>query len=73
MQNITITVDENLDPYRDASPDAKLHTELARFATTPDVAFDYDELENLLEAIKSFSGSAGSPVTVKVFFETNNF
>jgi len=73
MQNITITVYENLDPYRDASPDAKLHTELSRFATTPGVAFDYDKLENLLEAIKSFSYSAGNPVTAKVSFETNNF
>lgn len=73
MYNLTVTVDENLHPYRDASPDAKLPTELSRFATTPGVAFDYDELENLVEAIKSFSGSAGNPVTVKVSFETTNF
>ena len=72
MQNITITVNENLHPYRDASPDAKLPTELARFATKPGVAFDYDELENLLEAIKSLF-SAGNPVTAKVSFETNIF
>lgn len=73
MQNISIIVNENLTPYRDTAEDAKPPTELARFTTTPGVAFDYDELENLLEAIKSFSGSAGSPVTVKVSFETNNF
>tara|TARA_S200002703_G_scaffold105188_1_gene91302 strand:- start:5734 stop:5955 length:222 start_codon:yes stop_codon:yes gene_type:complete len=73
MHNLTITVDENLHPYRDALPDAKLPTELARFATTPGVAFDYDELENLVEAVKRLSGSAGDPVTVKVSFETTNF
>jgi hypothetical protein len=73
MHNLTITVDENLTPYRDTAEDAKPPTELARFTTTPGVAFDYDELENLLEAIRSFRGSAGSPVTVKVSFKTNNF
>tara|TARA_R110002110_G_scaffold287160_2_gene501486 strand:+ start:621 stop:833 length:213 start_codon:yes stop_codon:yes gene_type:complete len=70
MQNITITVYENLDPYRDANRDSSV---CSWFGTEPGVAFDYDELENLLEAIKSFSGSAGNPVTLKVSFETNNF
>lgn len=73
MQNITIIVNENLTPYRNPAQDAEMPTELARFTTTPGVAFDYDELENLLEAIKSFSYSAGNPVTAKVSFETNIF
>ena len=72
MQNITIIVNENLTPYRDPAEDAKPPTELASFTTASGVTFDHEELDNLVEAIKTFSG-CGSAVTVKVFFETNNF
>lgn len=79
MQNITITVCENLTPYRDPAEDAKPPTELARFTTASGVTFDHEgevrafALDNLVMAIEAFSGAAGNPVTVKVFFETTNF